>query len=210
MRVKNYCIFTRYHHVEFHHIKRSNVCSKTLIAGCIILLTRSRPSGKLPFECQKYAKNTCHFFSKQKPDFFSKGYSAKLLLHMSIFSKKKLALEIFWKNGQYLDFFLHSNGYFSEGQIRRQDVLFCDCSRSHKKLFGIVKSNFLYVDYVKMCSVLKYVEGIITMFFIGLRLDSAINIRERLYFPSYFKLSNQWWPTNSNKHVYIGLIQSSS
>ena len=36
---------------------------------------------------------------------------------------------------------------------------------------------------VKMCSVLKYNNNV----FIGLRLDSAINILERLYFPSYFK-----------------------
>ena len=71
------------------------------------------PSGKLPFECKKIAKNLT-FFQKncQKLSFFStKLPMAILLKKMTIFGNFFEKISSFWQ------FFLQSNDNFPEGQL---------------------------------------------------------------------------------------------
>ena len=73
----------------------------------------SWPSGKLPFDCQKIAKNLTFFQKKNAKNYF---FSKKL--PMAIFLKKvKNFGHFFWKNVKFLAIFWQSNGNFPEGQV---------------------------------------------------------------------------------------------
>ena len=83
-------------------------------------ITITWPSGKLPFDCQKIAKNLTFFQKKkncQKFSFFSKK------LPLAIFLKKKMAFFFFWKNVKFLAIFWQSNVNFPEGQVETLSAL---------------------------------------------------------------------------------------
>ena len=76
---------------------------------CLILVTWT--SGKLPFDCQKIAKNLT-FFPKKLPKiviFSKKNYSGNLFQKMTIFGNSFFKFQV-------LAIFLHSIGNFPEDQ----------------------------------------------------------------------------------------------
>ena len=84
------------------------------------------PSRKLPFECQKIAKNLTYFQKIcQNFSFFFKK------LPMAIFWKKWIILAIFLKK---MSSFWHSNCNFPEGQVRTQEM----SSNSQRQLENVV------------------------------------------------------------------------
>jgi len=74
----------------------------------VCILIQSWPSGKLPYDCQKIAKNLT--FEKKIAKFF-------------YFFQKNCQWQFFWKKWKFLAIFWQSNGNFPEGQLLLTDWL---------------------------------------------------------------------------------------
>ena len=90
-------------HVHFLH--------KSLIFFAGILDVPSRPSGKLPFDCKKIAKNLT-FFPKKMPKIFI--FFKKIAIG-NFFEKNEIFLAIFLKKCQIFGNFLTVKWQFSGG-----------------------------------------------------------------------------------------------
>ena len=70
-------------------------------------------SGKLPFDCQKIAKNLTFFQKKIAKNF----HFFKKIAIGNFVDKNDNFCQFFWKKCQVFGNFLHLNGNFPEGQV---------------------------------------------------------------------------------------------